>query len=55
MHSGSLIATIVVLDEAPDPAFFVTTVPCIFSGNYISWIIGYHSYMYSYNVCFKVK
>ncbi len=31
MHSGYLISTIIVLEEAPVTAFFVTIVPCIFS------------------------
>ena len=51
---GSSIATIIVLEESLDSVFVcVTVIPCTFFSNYIHWIIDYHGYMYSYNVCFR--
>ena len=55
---GSSIATIMVLEESPDPVIrliLVTTVPCIFVVDEFILIIDYHGHMYSCNVCFRVK
>ena len=50
---GSSIATTIVLEESPDPVFVLLQLYHVFFPcDYIPWIIDYHGYMYSYNVCF---
>ena len=50
---GSSIATIIVLEKSPDPRFvwlqYYYTM--YYFCNFVHWLIDYHDYMLSYNVC----
>ena len=50
---GSSIATIMVLEESPDPVISYNCTMYFFYEFLL--IIDYHGHMYSCNVCFRVK